>query len=63
MLRHSLGKSQLSLTSKEKTQVTAYYNSPDVIQLFAQQRVTCETFVYRPALYVSGSDVRITEVV
>jgi hypothetical protein len=40
LLRHSLRKRALSLTSKQKTQVTACDNNPDVIQLFAQQHAT-----------------------
>lgn len=43
----------LSLTSKQKTQVTACDNNPDVIQLFAQQHATWETILYHRVLYVS----------
>jgi hypothetical protein len=54
-LRHSVApfrKRALSLTSKQKTQVTTCGNNPDVTQLFAQQHATWET-IYHPVLYVS----------
>jgi hypothetical protein len=63
MLRHSFRKPALSLTSKYKTRVTACDNNPDVIQLFAQQCVTCETLFFTASYSTwPGSDVRITEV-